>query len=64
MQISADLLLENRALKDMIAKKAVTGGQARTGGDAATRAWTDRTARLCSSELKTIGLSLSLPTAP
>src|ERR1051326_6528346 len=39
-QISADLLLENRALKDVIAKKLNAGGEARTGSDVATRAWT------------------------
>ncbi len=39
-QISADLLLENRARKAVIAKSCNAGGQARTGGNAATRAWT------------------------
>ena len=39
-QISADLLLENRALKDVIAKSYNAGGEARTGSDVATRAWT------------------------
>jgi len=63
-QMSADLLLENRALKDVIAKSCNTGGQARIGSDVATRAWAQRTARLCCGEPETLGLSLSLPTEP
>ena len=63
-QISADLLLENRALKDVIAKSCNAGGQARTGGGVAKRAWTQRTTRLRCCELEAIGLSLSLPAEP
>jgi len=50
-QISADLLLEKRALKDVIAKSCNAGGQARTGGGVAKRAWTQRTTRLRCCEL-------------
>lgn len=38
-QMSADLLLENRALKDVIAKSSEAGSEARTGCSVANRTW-------------------------
>jgi hypothetical protein len=64
IRTSADLLLENRVLKDVIAKSCKAGGQTRTGGGIATRTWTQRRARLRGRELEEISLSLLLPTEP
>ena len=41
-QISAELLLENRALKDVIEKSCYAGGQARTRSEEALRSLLDR----------------------
>ena len=38
-QISADLLLENRALKDVIAKSSEASGEAIAGSSVANRVW-------------------------
>jgi putative transposase len=40
-QISADLLLENRALKDVIAKSSEASREACAGGGFANRAWVE-----------------------
>lgn len=40
-QMSADLLLENRALKDEIAKSSEAGGKARAGCSVSNGAWVE-----------------------
>ena len=55
-QISADLLRENRALKDVIAKSSEASREAEAGSRSANRAWAERTSGMCRSPSTTLGL--------